>query len=103
MRFYAPVDKKKLNHIGMVEHKKDVYKSTSRGFENLAANDIRLIMKYSRSFPVRELWSNLVDYTNRFFLLIQDKYSMKDSSFFLNNLNYLTIFTIILEKLKKLS
>ena len=87
----------------MVEHKKDVYKSTSRGFENLAANDIRLIMKYSRSFPVRELWSNLVDYTNRFFLLIQDKYSMKDSSFFLNNLNYLTIFTIILEKLKKLS
>ena len=87
----------------MVEHKKDVYKSTSRGFENLAANDIRLIMKYSRSFPVRELWSILVDYTNRFFLLIQDKYSMKDSSFFLNNLNYLTIFTIILEKLKKLS
>lgn len=87
----------------MVEHKKDVYKSTSRGFENLAANDISLIIEYSGSFPVRELWSNLVDYTNRFFLLIQDKYSMKDSPFFLNNLNYLTIFTIILEKLKKLS
>ena len=102
------MDKKKLNHIGMVEHKKDVYKkdvykSTSRGFENLAANDISLIIEYSGSFSVRELWSNLVDYTNRFFLLIQDKYSMKDSSFFLNNLNYLTIFTIILEKLKKLS
>ena len=87
----------------MVEHKKDVYKSTSRGFENLAVNDNSLIMKNSRSFPVRELWSILVDYTNRFFLLIQEKYSMKDSSFFLNNLNYLTIFTIILEKLKKLS
>ena len=87
----------------MVEHKKDVYKSTSRGFENLAANDISLIIEYCGSFSVRELWSNLVHYTNRFFLLIQDKYSMKDSSFFLNNLNYLTIFTIILEKLKKLS
>ena len=71
--FRQILDKKKLNHIGMVEHKKDVYKSTSRGFENLAANDIRLIMKYSRSFPVRELWSNLVDYTNRFFLLIKYK------------------------------
>lgn len=54
----------------MVEHKKDVYKSTSRGFENLAANDNSLIMKNSRSFPVRELWSILVDYTNRFSLLI---------------------------------
>ena len=54
----------------MVEHKKDVYKSTSRGFENLAANDISLIIEYCGSFSVRELWSNLVDYTNRFFLLI---------------------------------
>ena len=57
----------------MVEHKKDVYKSTSRGFENLAANDISLIIEYSGSFPVRELWSNLVDYTNRLFLLILHK------------------------------
>ena len=57
----------------MVEHKKDVYKSTSRGFENLAANDISLIIEYSGSFSVRELWSNLVDYTNRLFLLILHK------------------------------